>query len=84
MEKVFIFITEQVWEGEDAMVCVQAYATQERAIERLQEWKADNIKDFDEAGWTITENSETSFEACQEGEFMMNHAFAHVEEREVL
>ena len=80
--KVFVFTINQAFDGEIEN-SLAVYKSKDDAVKALEEWKKDEMQYVERDGWTIGEDTETSFEAFEEGYYATNHDYACITECDV-
>ena len=83
--KVFVVSASIVIDATDHSPVPQAYSYLDVARERLEELWKDALKEFDGDGDIVRERyQDKSFEVYEEGEYVLNHSVAAIDELEVI
>ena len=81
--KVYVFTFHQAVDGEFLGIDNQVFENREDAIRAFKEWRDDEIKSCDEAGWQIGTDVEDHFEAYLLGYYAGDHSEGFVNEYDI-
>lgn len=82
--EVFIVEVDRVYDGKILEYDTEAYSTEEKAEEALEEFVGDERIYCERDGWTIGSDSNDHFLAYLDGDYLFNHTEAVVKRIKVL
>lgn len=76
--KVWVFTRDMAWRDEQLDNELRVFAKKEDAVKALKEWRDDEIKTDQEAGWIVDTDTDELFEAYEEGYYTGNHSVGKI------
>lgn len=77
---VWVFTRDMAWNNEILHNEIRVFDHREDAVKALKEWRDDEIKTDQEAGWIVDTDTDELFEAYEEGYYTGNHSVGEITE----
>ena len=81
--KIYVFTHHAACENEFLGTENEVFLTKEEARKAFEDWKKDEMVYVKRYEWTVVNDHEDYFEACEEGDYCANHTEGFINDYEI-